>query len=358
MLFLHTLLCPLWFGLYKSSRMVDYQLNLEGWLENATLFPNEPVDYQFNFDELIQSQKANNETDHPIPGLSDLEWFDEKVDLSVLDDPDSLLIQPNEAETLMIEDAANMLLGLTNNSNFDVSYLSSDISKDAESELLNSVLHDFQSDVTSSENYEPNLSSPGCTTLQVNSPFFASPSPSPSGSSASIDDPPLELLNGDNCSQPGVVLPCSISSVLSPEPAAVVKVIICNPIADPEQNSFQPEEAVSIEEVTRSMRQKKFISSGKEVSKVHISLKKAFSPYEKATSKIKDRRARKKEQNKEAAARYRIKKRMEEQELSDEAEILQNDQKKLKQKYDDLSTEIKYLKSLMREILEKRGILK
>lgn len=35
---------PRWFGLYKKTKMVDFQQNLEAWLSEASLFANEPID--------------------------------------------------------------------------------------------------------------------------------------------------------------------------------------------------------------------------------------------------------------------------------------------------------------------------
>lgn len=79
------------------------------------------------------------------------------------------------------------------------------------------------------------------------------------------------------------------------------------------------------------------------------------TPYE---SKREARRQRKKIQNKEAAARYRMKKRVQDQELGDEVQKLESKQKTLQTKHDQLKNEISYLKSLMREMFQRRGLLK
>ena len=66
---------------------------------------------------------------------------------------------------------------------------------------------------------------------------------------------------------------------------------------------------------------------------------------------VEDRRLRKKEQNKTAATRYRLKKKAELEILLDEEASLAIRNKELKRKYEDLSKEVSYLKNLMREVL-------
>lgn len=70
------------------------------------------------------------------------------------------------------------------------------------------------------------------------------------------------------------------------------------------------------------------------------------------------RKERKKHQNRNAATKYRQKKRAELDKICSEEQELEHKNKELKQKVESLSTEIDYLKGLMREILTARGILK
>ncbi|GAB6025852.1 hypothetical protein CHUAL_011831 [Chamberlinius hualienensis] len=70
------------------------------------------------------------------------------------------------------------------------------------------------------------------------------------------------------------------------------------------------------------------------------------------------RKERKKHQNRNAATKYRQKKRAEQEKIGSEEKDLEFKNKELKQKFESLSTEIAYLKGLMREILTARGMLK
>lgn len=70
------------------------------------------------------------------------------------------------------------------------------------------------------------------------------------------------------------------------------------------------------------------------------------------------RRERKRDQNRTAASRYRAKKRAEQEVMNDEEAVLLAKNKELSQKVNQLSSEIGYLKGLMREMLISRGLLK
>ena len=67
-----------------------------------------------------------------------------------------------------------------------------------------------------------------------------------------------------------------------------------------------------------------------------------------------DRRLRKKEQNKTAATRYRIKKKVELDILLDEEAALERRNVQLQMQHDELANEVRYLKKLMREIFNNR----
>ncbi|KAJ9592711.1 hypothetical protein L9F63_015628, partial [Diploptera punctata] len=73
---------------------------------------------------------------------------------------------------------------------------------------------------------------------------------------------------------------------------------------------------------------------------------------------IEEKRMRKKEQNKNAATRYRQKKKAEIEEILHEEKGLEDKNSELKVKVNDLSREIKYLKGLMRDLFKAKGLLK
>lgn len=68
-------------------------------------------------------------------------------------------------------------------------------------------------------------------------------------------------------------------------------------------------------------------------------------------AKPEEKRLRKKEQNKTAATRYRMKKKAELELLLDEADQLEERNRELQATYDDLASEIRYLKKLFREVI-------
>lgn len=86
------------------------------------------------------------------------------------------------------------------------------------------------------------------------------------------------------------------------------------------------------------------------------SKKRDTKPYARPT--VEERRQRKKEQNKNAATRYRMKKKQEVEEAKSEEKQLQERNKELQNQVDDISREIKYLKSLMRDLYRKKGLIK
>lgn len=71
-----------------------------------------------------------------------------------------------------------------------------------------------------------------------------------------------------------------------------------------------------------------------------------------------DRRSRKKEQNKNAATRYRQKKKAEIEDLLNEEQKMRERNSKLSDKCSDLQREIRYLKGLMRDLYKAKGLIK
>lgn len=71
-----------------------------------------------------------------------------------------------------------------------------------------------------------------------------------------------------------------------------------------------------------------------------------------------EKRQRKKEQNKNAATRYRIKKKQEIEEILGEEKSLRDKHEQLKTELVDVKREIKYLKNLMRDVFKAKGLVK
>lgn len=70
-----------------------------------------------------------------------------------------------------------------------------------------------------------------------------------------------------------------------------------------------------------------------------------------------DKKFRKKEQNKNAATRYRMKKKAEVEEILGEERNLAKGNEGLDVKVEDLQREIKYLKGLMRDLFKAKGLI-
>lgn len=112
-------------------------------------------------------------------------------------------------------------------------------------------------------------------------------------------------------------------------------------------------EAPTPRPATRGRKRKSDDTSGSETSSKTLLLAPSTS---KALPKA--RKERKRMQNKDAATRYRQKKRQEADVIYSQEEELLDENTKLKEKVRQLSTEISYLKGLMREMFKARGIMK
>jgi cyclic AMP-dependent transcription factor ATF-4 len=89
-------------------------------------------------------------------------------------------------------------------------------------------------------------------------------------------------------------------------------------------------------------------------SSLHGVTKKRTRPYGRNPD---EKKFRKKEQNKNAATRYRQKKKEEVGVILSEERILMDKNKKLATSYNDTKREVKYLKSLLRELFQARGFV-
>ncbi|KAI4494530.1 hypothetical protein M0802_008851 [Mischocyttarus mexicanus] len=84
--------------------------------------------------------------------------------------------------------------------------------------------------------------------------------------------------------------------------------------------------------------------------------KHSYKPYSRPT--VEDKKVRKKEQNKNAATRYRQKKKQEIKDILGEEHELADHNEKLQVQVKDLQREIGYLKGLMRDLFKAKGLIK
>lgn len=82
---------------------------------------------------------------------------------------------------------------------------------------------------------------------------------------------------------------------------------------------------------------------------------KRYKPYTRVSPE--DKKSRKKEQNKNAATRYRLKKKAEVEEILSEERGIQKENDELGNKVSDLQREIRYLKGLMRDLFKAKGLI-
>ncbi|XP_043273457.1 activating transcription factor of chaperone isoform X2 [Venturia canescens] len=99
-------------------------------------------------------------------------------------------------------------------------------------------------------------------------------------------------------------------------------------------------------------------SSGSSYTKQRTSrlTKNRHKPYSRPS--VEDKKVRKKEQNKNAATRYRQKKKQEIKEIVGEEQELVDHNVKLKDQVKELNREIGYLKGLMRDLFKAKGLMK
>ncbi|XP_015590816.1 activating transcription factor of chaperone isoform X2 [Cephus cinctus] len=93
-----------------------------------------------------------------------------------------------------------------------------------------------------------------------------------------------------------------------------------------------------------------------ETSRPGPSSKSRRKPYSRPN--VEDKKVRKKEQNKNAATRYRQKKKLEVEEILGEERELADHNEKLENQVKDLQREIGYLKGLMRDLFKAKGLMK
>lgn len=108
-----------------------------------------------------------------------------------------------------------------------------------------------------------------------------------------------------------------------------------------------------LSETSRSSTAKSIQVSSEDFTKLKSKSKKAkakATPYDYDQDDVSNKRLRKKMQNKNAATRYREKKRQEKETLQEQEVRLSDKNKELREKVESLQREIKYMKELMNEI--------
>lgn len=127
--------------------------------------------------------------------------------------------------------------------------------------------------------------------------------------------------------------------------------------SDPDYNPFSPPEVgQKSAKTTETIR-----SSGRKAAKTSDTSRsgRAVKPYaRKAPVPVEDKKLRKKEQNKNAATRYRIKKKAEIEVILGEESELKEKNDELKKSVEDLNREIKFMKKFMRDFFKTQGVLK
>lgn len=131
-------------------------------------------------------------------------------------------------------------------------------------------------------------------------------------------------------------------------------------------HASSPREAFDDPEWTPPARQSARVSGRRTSTSKYVTTPKIIStaaakqrstkPYSKPGAE--ERRERKKEQNKNAATRYRLKKKAEVEEVKQEEQLLEENNLKLQKEVDELCREIRYLKSLMRDVYRRKGLIK
>ena len=157
----------------------------------------------------------------------------------------------------------------------------------------------------------------------------------------------------DAIAEVAVVLPPKPVELLPPPPPPTVLSVVqsIDPVSSAESDEeWKPER--------RASKQRKMVQSGRQIAKITGNNRTAPSRQRKKKLPVEDKKLRKKEQNKTAATRYRIKKKAELEILLEEEAVLLERNKKLQKKYDGMVKEVSYLKKLMREVFTARGIMK
>lgn len=125
---------------------------------------------------------------------------------------------------------------------------------------------------------------------------------------------------------------------------------------DPDYDPYSPEVERKMPKAVENTR----TAARKETKSRSVSSSRAGKPYARKVPgvPIEDKKLRKKEQNKNAATRYRIKKKAEIEVILGEESELQDKNDELKKSVEDLNREIKFMKKFMRDFFKTEGLLK
>jgi cyclic AMP-dependent transcription factor ATF-4 len=153
-----------------------------------------------------------------------------------------------------------------------------------------------------------------------------------------------------SCAEDVAVISGSSSSISSSSPpspctSSNASCISSEDSADPDDPDWSYESAASTS-----------TGSGRRASTSQSRAGRRAKPYSRPS--VEDKRVRKKEQNKNAATRYRQKKKQEIKQILGEEQELANRNEKLQTQVKDLQREIGYLKGLMRDLFKAKGLIK
>ncbi|XP_077979583.1 uncharacterized protein LOC144434929 [Glandiceps talaboti] len=297
------------------------------------------------------------DTANIFPGLDELEepledWMTEKIDFGQLDAADNFLGQPSDDSELMV-------LAPLGDSLHKLEVSTSDL------ELLNSLVVDHNippQPPAPEEDIAPNLlalsPSPvsSLPTSRSASPTTVFTIPSPIGTETGelINPIPAATLLSTLVQQSkedlAVQLPLSQNS---PIPSTPISASLQFPLIS--QQCLTPP-------VSPSSSTTSFVLST--VTKDKIKDKPKRDPPKRTKSKLKtvggirvDKKSRKRAQNKEAATRYREKKREEANARQSVEDVLEKRNKDLREQVDSITREIKYMKDLMADVYKAKGLI-
>ena len=153
-----------------------------------------------------------------------------------------------------------------------------------------------------------------------------------------------------------LILEASASAILSPVSADDVESLLSSSPCSPYGNDF------SVGTASPEMLSDEDTADNTWCPDSHRKKRVRGVPYHKASknssvnNKISDRKQRKKQQNRDAALKYRQKKKNESNDVDKQCLELEKHNDGLKDKVDQMTREIQYLKDLMKEVYKARGL--
>lgn len=317
--------------------------------EGSSLFPSCNLLPDAGLDDLLDNLTSDflfKPTDDPVVDaepafIGDLDdWLDMKMDLSILDYVEDQNNPLNDPSQEMIKDSVT-----------DLAFSRMEKLHTAEIQMVPSYLTSY-TPPSSPEGQVPDTSRPiNITSIsKEDHNMFSSnnstPPESPGASTSSVSCPLPEVM---------VVHPVHFLQVVIDE--NFQNCLVEAPKDSAPQVSNVSSEGKHLVQAKRATPYSKSEMKGSS-SVLKSRVKLASGSVSKAASPPKTKRERKRVQNKDAATRYRQKKRKEVKCLGQDESVLLGENQKLTVQVQQLSTEISYLKGLMREMFRARGLLK